>query len=146
MFNRYAFLADLIVGFHMLYVAFAVGGELLIVIGWILRWRWIRGRVFRIAHLIAVVVVSIESMADVLCPITEWEYRLRVLAGQTAEQDITFIGRLIRLVVYYDLPDWAFSVMYIGFGVLVALTFFLIPPYWGRQNERTSRADRKDRG
>jgi len=126
--NKYAFLADLIVFFHMLYVIFAVGGEAVILLGALLRWRWIRNMVFRIVHIVAVLIVSIESMADFLCPITEWEHQLRRLAGQTVEEDITFIGRLIRLIVFYDFPDWAFSVMYIGFGIMVALTFILIPP------------------
>ena len=76
------------------------------------------------------VIVSIESLVGVLCPITEWEHQLRRMAGQHVEEDITFIGRLIRLIVFYEFPDWAFSVMYIGFGVLVILTVFLIPPDW----------------
>ncbi len=126
--NKYAIFADLIVFFHMLYVIFAVGGEAVILLGALLRWRWIRNIVFRIVHIVAVLIVSIESMADFLCPITEWEHQLRRLAGQTVEEDITFIGRLIRLIVFYDFPDWAFSVMYIGFGIMVVLTFVLIPP------------------
>ena len=126
--NKYAIFADLIVFFHMLYVIFAVGGEAVILLGALLRWRWIRNIVFRIVHIAAVLIVSIESMADFLCPITEWEHQLRRLAGQTVEEDITFIGRLIRLIVFYDFPDWAFSVMYIGFGIMVVLTFVLIPP------------------
>ena len=126
--KKYAIFADLIVFFHMLYVIFAVGGEAVILLGALLRWRWIRNIVFRIVHIAAGLIVSIESMADFLCPITEWEHQLRRLAGQTVEEDITFIGRLIRLIVFYDFPDWAFSVMYIGFGIMVVLTFVLIPP------------------
>lgn len=133
MLNKYAVLADLIVFIHMLYVFFTVGGETAIVLGGIFRWRWIRNRIFRIAHLVAVVIVSIESLVGALCPITEWEHQLRRLAGQHVEEDITFIGRLIRLIVFYEFPDWAFSVMYIGFGVLVVLTVFLIPPDWKKK-------------
>jgi hypothetical protein len=133
MLNGYAILADLIVFIHMLYVFFTVGGETAIVLGGIFRWRWIRNRVFRIVHLVAVVIVSVESLVGVLCPITEWEHQLRRMAGQDVEEDITFIGRLIRLIVFYEFPDWAFSVMYIGFGVLVVLTVFLIPPYWKKK-------------
>ena len=71
------------------YVIFAVGGEAVILLGALLRWRWIRNMVFRIIHIVSVVIVSIESMADFLCPITEWEYQLRRLAGQTVEKDMT---------------------------------------------------------
>jgi hypothetical protein len=123
-----AFAADLIVFIHLLYVLFAVGGELLIVIGAIARRRWVRNRLFRFLHLGAVLLVAAESLLDITCPLTEWEYRLRIIAGQRAEGDITFIGRLIRSIIFYDFPPLFFTVLYVGFGLLVLSTFILIPP------------------
>ncbi|GAG91807.1 unnamed protein product, partial [marine sediment metagenome] len=74
------------------------------------------------------VFVALESLVDVLCPLTEWEYNLRELAGQRVERDISFLGRLLRRIIFYDFPSWAFTLMYVGFGALVILTFILIPP------------------
>jgi len=124
----YAFFADLLVLFHFFYVTFAVGGELFILAGALLKCSVVRNFAFRIAHLIAVVFVALESLVDVLCPLTEWEYNLRELAGQRVEREISFLGRLLRKIIFYDFPSWAFTLMYVGFGVLVILTFFLIPP------------------
>jgi len=126
--NCYALLADLVVFVHLLYVSFAVGGELIIVVGWIFKWCWVRNRAFRITHLCAVVLVAIEALSGILCPLTEWEYNLRIKAGQHVESDMTFVARLIRKIIFYDFPDWVFTLMYVGFAVLVVLTFFLVRP------------------
>jgi len=124
----YAFFADLLVLFHFFYVTFAVGGEFFILAGAFLKLGVIRNFAFRIAHLVAVVFVALESLVDVLCPLTEWEYNLRELAGQRVEREISFVGRLLRRIIFYDFPSWAFTLMYVGFGALVILTFILIPP------------------
>ena len=124
----YALFADLLVLFHFSYVSFAVGGELFILAGAFLKWGVVRNSAFRIAHLVAVVFVALESLVDVLCPLTEWEYNLRELAGQRVEREISFIGRLLRKIIFYDFPSWAFTLMYMGFGALVIFTFILIPP------------------
>jgi hypothetical protein len=124
----YALFADLLVLFHFCYVAFAVLGELFILAGAFLKWGVVRNLAFRIAHLVAVVFVALESLVDVLCPLTEWEYNLRELAGQRVEREISFLGRILRRIIFYDFPSWAFTLMYVGFGALVLLTFILIPP------------------
>ncbi len=124
----YAFVADLIVFFHLLYVIFAVGGELMIITGGVFKWKWIRNFPFRIAHLIAVVFVAIEALMGMICPLTEWEYRFRVLAGQQIDKDITFIGQIIRKIIFYNFPAWVFTTMYIGFAVIVILSIFIFPP------------------
>jgi hypothetical protein len=124
----YGFAADAIVVFHFGYVLFAVGGELAVLLGWLLRWRWIRNLAFRIAHLTAVAVVAVEAMIGVLCPLTEWEYRLRLLAGQSYEEEIPFMARLVRRIIFYNFPSWVFTLTYILFALLVVSTFLFVPP------------------
>ena len=124
----YGFAADAIVVFHFCYVLFAVGGELIVLLGWLLRWRWIRNLAFRIVHLASVAVVAMEALIGVLCPLTDWEYRLRLLAGQTFEEEIPFMARLVRRIIFYDFPAWVFTLTYILFALLVAATLLLVPP------------------
>jgi hypothetical protein len=124
----FAFLADLILVVHFCYVTFTVGGELVILLGGALKWTWVRSLAFRIVHLAAVVLVAGEAMAGASCPLTVWEYRLRVLAGQRVEGQISFIARLVRSIIFYDFPAWVFLVMYVGFALIVCLTFVFIPP------------------
>jgi hypothetical protein len=132
-----AFLADLIVLFHLLIVSFCVLGELAVLLGAALRWKWIRNMAFRVAHLCAVVFVALESVFGVTCPLTEWEYRLRGAAGQRYDEDMSFLARIVRKIIFYDLPHWVFTAMYIGFGVLIIATFILIRPSRKKRDGRS---------
>ncbi len=121
-------LADVIVIMHLCYIFYAVGGEFVIISGGLLKWRWTSNIVFRITHLALVIFVALEASAGMLCPLTVWEYNLRKLAGQQSEQDIAFMARLVRTIIFYDLPAWFFTTIYILFGLLVILTYILFPP------------------
>ncbi len=132
--DHYALLADIVVVFHLFYVVFAVGGEAAILVGRFCRHVWIGNPVFRVAHMLSVVLVAVEASIGVMCPLTAWEYKLRRLAGQVYEGDITFIGRLVRTMIFYDFPQWVFTAMHISFGILVVLTFIFIPPRFRRKN------------
>jgi hypothetical protein len=135
-----ALAADIVVLFHLIYVAFTVGGEVVILIGGIFGLSFVRNFSFRIIHLAAVLFVAAEALLGVLCPLTELEYRLRRAAGQRVEEEITFIGQLIRAVIFYDFPAWFFTLLYAGFGLLVALSFVFIPPHRRSKSRQTRRA------
>ncbi len=124
----FALLADLIVAFHFCYVAFVIGAEIVILLGAAFRWRWVRVLSFRIVHLAAVALVAVEALAGAQCPLTTWEYQLRLRAGQTVEAQISFFARLVRSVIFYDFPAWVFLATYVGFALLVALTFVFVTP------------------
>ncbi|RKX93089.1 MAG: DUF2784 domain-containing protein [Spirochaetes bacterium] len=126
--NFYALAADSMVFLHLLYVSFTVGGTFLILLGAILKWHWVRNRVFRLIHTIAVLIVTVESLIGVWCPLTVWEWKLRALAGQNVENDISFVGRLIRDLIFVNLPSWAFTLMYVGFGLLVLVILIFVKP------------------
>lgn len=126
--SLYAFFANVMVTLHFIYVMFVLTGELAIIAGWIFKQKWIRNIPFRVTHLVAIMIVAAQALLKVPCPLTVWENQLREKAGQTAEWDISFIGRLLRAVIYYDFPDWVFMLIYVGFAALVLLTVILIPP------------------
>ena len=123
----WGFLADLIVFVHFLYVLFTLCGEILVLCGGALKWLWIRNRKFRILHLIAVLTVTAESLIGMICPLTQIEYDLRIKAGQTVEEELSFVARLIRKLIFYDFPDIFFILLYLGFGTLVVLSLIFIP-------------------
>ena len=123
----YAFLADLIVVVHFAYMAFVVVGQFLIVAGIPCRWGWIRNLRFRLAHLAAIVVVALEAVLGIVCPLTRWEYDLRLSAGQNPDEG-SFVGRWVHNLLFYDLPPWVFTCAYVAFAVLVVATFLLAPP------------------
>jgi hypothetical protein len=125
---RFAILADIIVAFHFCYVGFTVGSEIAILLGGPLHWGWVRNLAFRIVHLASVVLVALEALAGASCPLTVWEYRLRVLAGQRVEHQISFIARIVRSIIFHNFPAWVFLVAYLSFAFVVGLTFILVAP------------------
>jgi hypothetical protein len=125
----YALLADLIVALHVAYVGYVVVGQLAIVVGLLRRWAWVRNCWFRLTHLAAIVLVAGEALLDLECPLTVWERQLRGLAGQEVSE-ATFLGRCLHDLIFWDAPPWAFTVLHLGFALLVLLTFVLAPPRW----------------
>jgi hypothetical protein len=133
----YGLLADAIVAIHFAYVAFVVLGQLVIVVGAVARWQWVRNFWFRLAHLAAIGVVVMETVGQVPCPLTIWERDLRLAAGQQLS-DATFVGRLLHDVMFFDdVPAEDFAPVYYTFGAIVLATFVLAPPRWPRRAARS---------
>jgi hypothetical protein len=122
-----ALLADLIVALHLAYVLFVIAGLVLTLAGAALRWRWTQNRAFRLTHLVCTVIVPIEALAGFICPLTTLENALRVAANQSPSE-ASFVGRLVRHVLFYEAPPWVFTISYVVFGLIVLAVYFLIPP------------------
>lgn len=116
-------LADIILIIHFLFVLFVVGSVPIIWIGARLGWRFVRNIRFRLAHLGAILFVSIESLGGIVCPLTLLEDSLR-----RAPTDTSFIQRWLHRVLFYDVPEGVLTVLYLMFAILVAITFKFVPP------------------
>lgn len=121
-------LADIILIFHVLFVAFVVVGLLMVYAGYFLGWRWVRNRVFRIVHLGAIGYVVIQAWWGMVCPLTTWEMALRAEAG-AATYSGSFIQHWLHSLLYFELPAWVFVVVYTLFGSLVLASWFVVKPY-----------------
>lgn len=126
--NYYIIAANILLFTHLLYVLFVVAGEVCIIIGRFFHWQWIRRIPFRVIHLAAVGIVAIQDLLGLPCPLTVWEYRLRELGGQLADWEMTFVEKLLRNLVFPGFPAWFFEIIYVFMGIIVILTFVLIPP------------------
>lgn len=120
-------LANLILVVHGLFVLFVVLGLLLVVVGGSLKWRWIRNRRFRLAHLAAIAFVVAESWVGLVCPLTSLENRLRGLAGHAGYEG-GFIEFWLHRLLFFELPGWVFIAGYTAFGALVAFCWRAFPP------------------
>jgi hypothetical protein len=117
-------LADVVLVVHAAIVLFIVGGLAAIWLGALFDWRWVRGRVFRGAHLAAIGVVALLAVLGIACPLTVLEDALRHHPGATQG----FVQRWVGRLLYYELPAWVFTFAYVAFAALVALTWRLVPP------------------
>jgi hypothetical protein len=123
----YLFLADVIAVIHLGYVIYVILGFILIVVGIICRWKWIRNLPFRITHLLAIVGVACEALLGLNCPLTVLEFKLRY-ACNLSEEKVSFIGTIIDSLLYYNAPGWLFTIIYAAFALLVIITFIIAPP------------------
>ena len=121
-------LADLIVATHLIYVAIVVFGLFVILLGGVLRWRFVRNFWFRVIHLAMILLVVFEALFGITCPLTDWEYELRVAAGQQNITNMPFVSRLIHKLIFYEFPPIVFTVGYCIFGIAVIMSWWRIPP------------------
>ncbi len=124
-------LADGVVVAHAAYVGFVVVGLVLILLGVVMRWQWVRNFWFRVIHFAMIGVVVLEALAGISCPLTLWEDALREKAGETVQEG-TFIGRLAHELLFFDVPEAAFTPIYCLVGALVLATLVFAPPRWPR--------------
>ncbi len=92
-------------------------------IGALAGWRWVRNPWFRYLHLAAIVFVVAEALLGVVCPLTLWEDLLR--GGARPD---SFIGRWVRQLLYYNAPEWVFTASYAAWAAATLLTLRLVPP------------------
>ena len=92
-------------------------------IGAAVGWRWIRNPGFRYLHFAAIVFVAAEALLGYACPLTLWEDLLR--GGVRPD---SFIGRWVRLLLYYDAPEWVFATLYAAWAAAALITLRFVPP------------------
>lgn len=123
----YALAADGMLVGHVLFVMFIVFGLLLVFAGRLWSWQWVRNRWFRLAHLVGIGIVVLQSWFGMICPLTIWEMRLRAKAGEAVYEG-AFIANALHELLYYRAPDWVFIACYTAFGALVVLSWLWVPP------------------
>ena len=116
-------LADSVLVFHFLVAGFVVLGLILVWIGALAGWAWIRDPWFRYLHLAAIGIVAVEAVLGYACPLTIWEDLLR--GGARPE---TFVGRWVARLLYYNAPEWVFTTAYCAWAVASLLTLRFVPP------------------
>ena len=120
-------LADLVLLLHLLVVLFIVGSLVLIVLGGMRGWRWVRNPWFRVGHLLAIGLVAAQAWLGMVCPLTTLEMALRTAAGDRTYAG-SFIAHWVGRALYYQAPLWVFAIVYSAFGALVAAAWWRVPP------------------
>lgn len=123
----HALLADVLLALHVGVVLFVVGGQLLILIGGPLHWRWVRGWWFRLLHLLLMAFIAVQTWLGELCPLTVWEQDLRRAAGQPVYGE-SFVEHWLSRLIFFEAPWWVFVAAYSGFFLLVLASWWIWPP------------------
>lgn len=117
-------LADAILLVHGAFVVFVTLGLPAIWAGLATGRPFARSFAFRASHLAAIAFVALESLAGIACPLTVWEDALRGRDGAPE----SFVARAVRAALYWDLPESAFTALYMAFALAVAWTWRRWPP------------------
>ena len=124
----YLLAADAVLLLHVLFVVFVVVGLILILVGKVLSWSWVRNWWFRVAHLAAICIVVLQSWLGVICPLTKLEMLLRSKSGD-ATYTGSFVSHWLEAILYYRAPPWVFAVSYTAFAAIVVLSWVWVRPY-----------------
>ncbi len=116
-------LADVLVVLHFAIALFIASGLIAVWAGAALGWPWVRNPWFRYAHLAAILVVALETLLGIACPLTVWEDLLR-----GGLRPGTFVGRWAHRLLYYDAPDWVFTALYAAWALATLVTLAAVPP------------------
>ena len=126
--QSYLLCADLVLVAHFGYVAFVVLGLLLVWVGYFRRWGFVRNFWFRLAHLLAIAYVAAEALLGIVCPLTVWEDKLRLLAGGGGQYQGSFVEHWLHRVMFFQAEAWVFTVAYLGFFLAVLASFWVVRP------------------
>lgn len=80
-------LAQAILAFHILIIAFNVFGLIAIPLGAWRGWRWVRIFWWRVLHLAALLVVAVQALLGTACFLTIWQSELQEAAGLPSAPD-----------------------------------------------------------
>ena len=123
-----------VLALHLAIIAFNVAGCVLIPIGALLRWRWVREFWFRLAHLLSLAAVALQALLGRMCFLTIWQGDV---SGASHVQPL--IASWINRLIYWPLPLWVFAVAYVVvFAYVIALWIFVRPrmPWRREANQR----------
>jgi len=128
-------LAYAVLALHVAVIAFNVFGLAAIPLGAWFGWRFVRVRWWRLLHLASLAVVAVQALAGRACFLTLWQARLEQGADETP-----LIARLVNQTLYWPLPLWVFTALYLAVLAYVLLLWRLVPPRRGgrRPGERIS--------
>ena len=118
-----AWLPGLVLALHLVVIAFNLFGLVAIPAGGRLNWSFVRVLWWRSLHLASLAVVALQALLGRACFLTIWQDEL----GGAAQQP-PLIMRVVNSLIYWPLPVWAFTAIYIAVFAYTIALWFLVPP------------------
>ena len=117
-------LAEAILAAHVAVILFNLFGLIVVPLGAICGWRFVRVRWWRLLHLVSLAAVAAQAVFGRACILTIWQ---AALTGEPGRPTPLIMGWVNR-VIYWPLPLWVFAAFYLlVFGYALAL-LWLVPP------------------
>ncbi|MHB1202719.1 MAG: DUF2784 domain-containing protein [Acidithiobacillus sp.] len=120
-------LAQLILAFHLLIIAFNVFGLIAIPLGAWRGWQWVRIFWWRALHLATLFVVAAQALLGRACFLTIWQSRLQEAVGRQGDH-LPLIQTWINHLFFWHLPMIFFTTIYVLVWIGVLLLWWKVPP------------------
>ncbi len=132
------FWADCILGLHLFYVLGLLLPLILIPVGAWRKWSWIRNPWIRYLHLAMGLFLVLQTVTGWTCFLTVWEQNFRELAGEQG-YSTTFVEYWLGKLLYLDLSESTFTLLYLLLGASILGLQFLYPPrtFYGNSKPRS---------
>ena len=116
-------IADFILVIHFLIVGYVTAGILLIPIAYKMNWKTFKIKKLRVLHLLLIFFVTFESVFGFTCPLTSIENYLR-----NALNKHSFISYWLQKIIFWDLPNFYFLILYCACLTLTICWWKFFPP------------------
>jgi hypothetical protein len=123
-----AILADGILLLHAAIIAFNIFGLIVTPLGAWRRWAFVRIFWWRALHLGSWAIVALQAVFGRACFLTMWQGALQSQAGAPATTQ-PMIMAWINTLIFWPLPLWAFSLIYIAVALYAVGLWWLVPPH-----------------
>jgi hypothetical protein len=116
-------ISQAILAAHLVVIAFNVAGLVAIPLGARLGWSWVRIRWWRVLHVASWAVVALQAALGRACFLTLWQDDLTGAATPGP-----LIMRVVNGLIYWPLPMWLFTTIYLALFSLVIALWWLVRP------------------
>lgn len=123
----YSILADLVLISHASVVAFNLFSLPVIIIGRLFKREFVHNPWFRYSHLASMGVVVLLAVFNKICPLTEWEGKLRSLDTAGFAYRKTIIQQWVGECIYYEFAWSTVALAYCIWFIAILVTLWLIP-------------------
>jgi hypothetical protein len=120
-------LSRVVLALHVGVIAFNIFGLVAIPLGAWRGWSFVRVRWWRLLHLFSLLIVAVQAIIGAVCFLTIWQSDLLERAGE-APQRAPLIQRTIESLIFWPIPIWIFTALYLAVFAYTLLLWRLVPP------------------
>jgi Protein of Unknown function (DUF2784) len=117
-------LVEAILAVHLAIILFNLFGLIVVPLGAICSWPFVRVRWWRVLHLVLLGTVALQAVFGRACILTLWQDAVATGAANPTPLIMGWVNRMI----YWPLPIWVFAALYLLVFAYALALLWLVPP------------------
>lgn len=119
-------LAAIVLAIHACVILFNIFGLVAVPLGAWLHWRFVRVAWWRGLHLASLLIVAAQAAFGQACFLTLWQAALETSGADAATPPLIYTW--VNSLIYWPLPLWVFTVLYLAVLAYAAALWWMVPP------------------